>query len=119
MGRELSLALIGVGGYGWYDVSAMPDRVRAAGRRLAGGVDPYPGGRACLPLVRAHGIPIYETVADLYARQPAPPDLVVVSSPIHLHAPHTIEALSHGSHVLCEKPLCVMPEQALEMMRAR
>lgn len=34
-----------------------------------------------------------------------PPELVLVLSPAHLHAVQAVEALRHGSHVLCEKPM--------------
>ncbi|MBS7609726.1 Gfo/Idh/MocA family oxidoreductase [Candidatus Bathyarchaeota archaeon] len=32
-------------------------------------------------------------------------ELVVVSTPSYLHAPHTIKALEAGKHVVCEKPM--------------
>src|SRR5688500_17883373 len=118
--RELSLALVGIGGYGGYYASVMLDAAASTGTRLVAAVDPFPESSTRYQQLVARRVPIYRTLDDLYAAcDTAPPQLVVVSSPIHLHCGHTVEALSHGTHVLCEKPVCVMPEQAVEMMRAR
>src|SRR5207249_2746382 len=46
-------------------------------------------------------------------------DLVVVCTPPQLHSLHVCLALEHHSHVLCEKPLCVTPDQARQMLAAR
>lgn len=35
------------------------------------------------------------------------PVAVIVSTPNHLHAPMTLDALKSGAHVLCEKPLAI------------
>ena len=43
-------------------------------------------------------------------------ELVIVATPSHLHAPHTISALKAGRHVLCEKPLAVSTEEADRMI---
>ena len=45
-------------------------------------------------------------------------DLAVVASPPGLHADHACAALSHGCHVLCEKPMAVSPEAARRMNEA-
>ncbi len=37
-------------------------------------------------------------------------DAVVISTPNHLHEPHTLAALSRGVHVLCERPLALTPK---------
>ncbi len=37
-------------------------------------------------------------------------DAVVIATPNHLHEPHTLTALSHGVHVLCERPLALTPK---------
>lgn len=45
-------------------------------------------------------------------------DLVVVGTPTHLHAEHTIAAAKAGKHVFCEKPIARTLEQAESMVRA-
>ena len=42
------------------------------------------------------------------------PDAVSVCSPHHLHAEHCLEALKHGVHVLCEKPLVWLGQDKLD-----
>ncbi len=46
------------------------------------------------------------------------PDIVHVCSPHHLHAAHSIIALSAGAHVLCEKPMATSVEDARRMIDA-
>ena len=119
MPRELTLALIGIGGYGGHYAQAMLSPAAPDGHRLVAAADPYADASQVLPDLRARGIPIYPSVDEMFAALDAAPDLVVVSSPIHLHCRHSVQALQHGSHVLCEKPLCVTLEQAAEMRHAR
>jgi predicted dehydrogenase len=45
-------------------------------------------------------------------------DLVIVATPNNLHAPIAIEAMAHGKHVLCEKPLARRPDEAEAMVLA-
>ncbi|HEY6434906.1 MAG TPA: Gfo/Idh/MocA family oxidoreductase [Acetobacteraceae bacterium] len=46
------------------------------------------------------------------------PDIVHVCSPHHLHAAHSITALSGGAHVLCEKPMATSIDDAQRMIDA-
>jgi predicted dehydrogenase len=45
-------------------------------------------------------------------------DAVLNALPNHLHAPLTMEALRHGMHVLCEKPLAISSTEALACVQA-
>jgi len=42
-------------------------------------------------------------------------DAVILATPNHLHAPMTIEALTAGKHVFCEKPPAISAEEALQV----
>ncbi len=44
------------------------------------------------------------------------PEVVVVSTPNHLHAPMTLAALEAGAHVICEKPLALTAAEAATML---
>ena len=44
-------------------------------------------------------------------------DAVFISSPNHLHAPHTVMAANAGKHVLVEKPMSLTVAEGLEMVR--
>lgn len=45
-------------------------------------------------------------------------DGVTIATPNALHAPQALAAFRHGKHVLCEKPLALNLEQAVEMLNA-
>ncbi len=43
-------------------------------------------------------------------------DVVVIATPNYLHAKQTIQALQKGFHVICEKPLAINTQDALQML---
>ncbi|MFI5128629.1 MAG: Gfo/Idh/MocA family protein [Chitinophagales bacterium] len=45
-------------------------------------------------------------------------DVTAICTPNGLHAEHSIKALKKGSHVLCEKPLCIAATDGLKMIDA-
>ena len=63
-----------------------------------------------------HGIP---RACDSYAALTADPEVeaVYVATPNTLHYDNCRMCLSHGKHVLCEKPFTVHPSQAVELYR--
>jgi predicted dehydrogenase len=112
-----SLALVGIGGYGNSYVSALLDAPTRSDFHIAAAIDPSPKLCRRLGELQARGVEIFASMEEFYAKGRA--DLMVISTPLHLHAAQTCAALARGSHVLCEKPLCVTPKQAAEMQRAR
>lgn len=44
------------------------------------------------------------------------PEVVVISTPNHLHAPMALAALEAGAHVICEKPLALNTAEAQRML---
>lgn len=118
--RPFTVALVGIGGYG--DVYLRPLLASDHGHqsvRLVSAVDPSPSNSLRFAELSSHRLPVYGSVEELYARCETAPDLVVLASPIAVHAEQTICALKHGSHVLCEKPLSATVEQARQMIAAR
>ena len=65
-------------------------------------------------IAKKHGINrIYAEYRELIRSDDL--DAVIVGSPDDLHHEMVIEALSHGKHVFCEKPMASSVQQAQEM----
>ena len=58
----------------------------------------------------------YENLNDLVTNKEI--DVVSICTPNGLHAEHTIKALNHGYHVLCEKPMALSVHDCGEMIKA-
>ena len=107
----------GIGGYGNSYVDYLLDAGAAHGARIVAAADPAPAGCKRLAELKALGVPVLPTLDE--ALEAAPADLVVLSTPISLHAPHACTALARGAHVLCEKPLCASLADARSLFEAR
>jgi len=77
--------------------------------RLYGIVTRHPSKAARL------GVPTWPTLEQALA-DPAI-EAVYVATPVFLHAPQTIQSLSAGKHVLCEKPMAMNEAEARTMLR--
>ena len=118
MNRSVSVALVGIGGYGESYVKALLDSPADDNFRVVGMVDPM--AQRCRRLDEIVGrrhIKVHPDLESLYDASPQI-DLVMMATPIHLHAPHTCLALSRGSSVLCEKPAGATVEDATRMLEA-
>jgi predicted dehydrogenase len=114
---EISLALVGIGGYGNSYLSTLFEKGPERGLRLAAVADPNPSSCRHLAEIHRQEIPLYPTLEALQKRHSCA--LVIICTPLHLHSEQTIRALANGSHVLCEKPLSSTPRQAADMIAAR
>ena len=117
LSKPVSIALVGVGGYAANYLSALLDNPDGKAFTVAGIIDPFASTSPRLADIQQRNIPIYNTLEEFYNFHTA--DLTVVSTPIHLHCPHTCTALNHGSHVLCEKPIAATIQEADRMIDAR
>ena len=118
MNEPVSVILVGIGGYGEIYLSALVDEVRRGRCRLAAAIDPAPERCSRLAELRADGVPIISSIEELDAPDGST-ELVVISSPIHLHCAHTCQALARGSYVLCEKPAAATVQEVDQMIAAR
>lgn len=62
---------------------------------------------------RKNGLQCYATLEDVYGEV----DIIYVASPHETHYAYVKDALLHGKHVLCEKPMVLEKAQAEELYR--
>lgn len=116
MQDEVTIALVGIGGYGELYAAELFVSAAKNGAKLVAGIDPYAERSLVFGEFQQRNILIYPDLEQFYEREFA--DLVIVSTPIHLHAPHTHRALEQGSNVLCEKPVSGTIQEGLSMLKA-
>jgi predicted dehydrogenase len=110
----VNIALAGIAGYGDAYLEAILPKQESVGARLVGVVDPQPQRCKRLDELNERQIPIHATMQSLFAQQPSI-DLMLIVTPIHLHATQTCFALQNGANVLCEKPLAGTLRDAMRM----
>lgn len=108
--KQVKMAIVGAGGYGDYCLGLMERFVAPASYTLCAAIDPFYEKAPRYEALRAQGVAMYRDLSDFYAADSA--DLVLIASPIHLHRDQCILALRSGSHVLCEKPLAPVLQDA-------
>lgn len=116
MSKTVTVALVGICGYGSEYVRQFLDGADGWDTRLVAAVARRPERCKRLDDLKAAGAKIYSDMEAFYADGRA--DLVVISSPMHLHCAQTCLALSHGSNVLCEKPIAGTIQEARQMGEA-
>ena len=117
MGKKVKIALVGLGGYAGVYLDYMERHIDPQTFDFVGLIDPYAKKAPRYPRFQALNVPEYGVLEDFYKDNSA--DLVVVSTPVKFHKPHSITAMANGSHVLCEKPLVPIIQDALELKQAR
>lgn len=91
------VGLAGGRGYGRIHLDRLARLARAGRTELVGVADPAGRSEDVPP-----GVPWYSSLTELLAEQAC--EVVIVSTPIHTHAPLAIEAMNAGAHVYVEKP---------------
>jgi predicted dehydrogenase len=116
-GKEVSVALVGMGGYGesYLERLLKPDAKKEI--RFVAAADPAPSRCRQLAQVNAAGVPVFASIEAMLEK--AQPELIVLATPPQFHCEQTIFALERGAHVLCEKPLGTDPDQVFKMIEAR
>ena len=114
---QVSVVMVGIGGYGAEYVSAL-DRLPSGTVRLTGAVDPYPHRSRAAQEFSKRDVPMFSALEELFDAG-CTADLVVIASPIHYHVPQSIVALGHNCDVLCDKPLGGAIQEATALIRAR
>lgn len=117
MNNEVTLLMVGTGGYASVYLREIFDHAAENGIRLVGAVDPFVAKSPCAKELQDNCIPVYDTLEEFYAKHTA--QMAIVSTPIYLHAAQVITCMEHGSDVLCEKPLSSSPEDAAAMIAAQ
>ncbi|MCS7463744.1 Gfo/Idh/MocA family oxidoreductase [Paenibacillus doosanensis] len=116
-GNQVSLLLVGIGGYGSTYVKQLLNEPDLAEAVIAGIVDIHPERSNHYEMLKSMNIPFYPSMESFYAEKKA--DLAVISTPIQFHCEQTCLALANGSHVLCEKPIAATIQEVRRMMEAR
>lgn len=96
--------LAGIGGYGSLYTETLLTMQKEKSVQIAGMADPYPDAARSINAIRDAAIPLYSSPSQFW-EDGNKADITMIASPIEFHAKQTLEALSHGSNVLCEKPL--------------
>ena len=111
--RPIRVAVAGLGRSGWNihikTLMTMPDRFS-----VTAVADPDPARRA--EATRSLRCAAYETYEELLAWGGF--DAVVIATPNHLHAQHTLDAIAGGFHCVVEKPFALDVPDADEMIAA-
>ena len=111
-GERARLGIIGTGSRGRYHIANLLLDTTA---EIVALCDDY---RPHLDLAAAM-VPAARQYADYHRLLEDPEvDGVIITTPLHLHAPITLDALAAGKHVFCEKAMAYSPEQCQAMYRS-
>lgn len=114
MPSKLKVAIIGAGSMGTSHVAAYQGTGLA---EIAAICDIVPHrAQRLIDRNKLEGCAVYEDYHDVLAREDI--SAISVCTPNYLHHPMTMDSLSAGKHVLCEKPLAMNAAEAREMTEA-
>lgn len=107
--KETPIQRIGIIGTGRIANRFVPEAALVSGVNARGVYNPnLESARA---FANKWGIDAYENIEDFFQAS----DIVYIASPHETHCSYILQALEHGKHVLCEKPMCLNGKQAEEL----
>lgn len=101
LNSRLQIAGIGCDGKGWSDIKEMSDHPKTA---MVGFCD-VDLARTEKVKALAPDAPVFQNYKDMLGKLGDRIDAVTVSTPDHMHAYITMDAMRQGKHVYCQKPL--------------
>ena len=111
--KEVGIGVIGAGKIA--ELLHFPGYTKIENVRLEAAADP--NKERLLEIKKKFGVQeVYNDYHDLLANKEI--DAVSICTPPELHKTITIEALEHGKHVLCEKPLATSVDDCYAVMEA-
>jgi predicted dehydrogenase len=117
MSDPILVGCIGAGGYASSHIQAFHRSVPPDAARLAAVATTRPEAVAQDPSVKAMGSRIFDSAEELLSQSEL--DAVIVPTGIDTHYRFSSRALEAGKHVLCEKPVTAVIQDALELCRLR
>ena len=107
--KEIPIQRIGIIGTGRIADRFMPEAALVSGVNTQCVYNPH--FDSARTFARKWGIDACEDIEEFYQAS----DIVYIASPHGTHYEYIKQALEHGRHVLCEKPMCLKQEQAAEL----
>ncbi len=114
----VSVVLVGTSGMGLYYLKALLEEFSSDELELRAAIDPFPEKSDRYSELKTRKIPVFRTLSEFYETGQTA-DLAVISSPTHYHVAQSSEALRHGAHVLCEKPISATTQDADRLIQER
>lgn len=115
--NDVRIGIAGVGGYGAYYMEFLLNNPYNRKFCLVGVVDPYVKQSKYEDEIMRRNIPVYDTIEEFYEENKV--DLMIISTPIHLHKPQSQIAIENGSVVLCEKPTSALLSDVMLMQEMK
>lgn len=106
----IKLGIIGYGGMAGYHVKCLKDYARVMIKGI------YDVNPARLEVGKKEGLFTYDSKEDLLNDPEI--DVVLIATTNEVHKELSIEAMKHGKHVICEKPVTLCSEELVEIMEA-
>lgn len=116
--QPVNVALVGIGGYGRsYLRQFHTQEIAEEEAVITCAVDPTAKQNPEeYEWFQSENIPVYDTLEEMYEKHDKKVELVIIASPTQFHKQQSTVALENGSHVLCEKPLVPIAQQASELL---